>query len=112
MVTLLFEASTPFMHARQLLISAKASDGPLFAATQVAFAGVFFACRIAYGLFACGRWWVNMQALLASGGIAQGHAPMVRMYQVLCTVLCGLNVFWFGQMVAKAFAAKAPKKMV
>lgn len=100
-VCLLFEASTPFMHARLSLIAADAAKGPLFSVVQLLFAATFFATRIAYGYWRCLLWWISVERLLAAGAIHS--VPMLRVYQAACIFLCGLNGFWFSKMLAMAF---------
>lgn len=95
LVTLLFEASTPFMHLRRILIDSDEASGLVFSLVHHAFAATFFASRIAHGLFACALWWREVEGALASGSLGAERAPMVRMYQALCLLLCGLNMFWF-----------------
>jgi hypothetical protein len=110
MVTLLFESSTVFMHARLSLIEAKATAGPLFAVAQFGFVGAFFLSRIAHGLWACGKWWLAMDASVAAGAVAAERVPVVRMYQALCGLLSGLNVYWFALIVLAAVTvSKKPK---
>ena len=95
MVTLLFEASTPLLHLRRIMIDSDAADSVWYPLVNGAFSATFFAARIAHGLYACGLWWVEVEAALATGGLAPDRLPMVRMYQVLCLLLSGLNVYWF-----------------
>jgi hypothetical protein len=110
MVTLLFESSTIFMHARLSFIEARAAEGPLFAVAQWGFVGTFFFSRIAHGLWACGRWWLSMEAGLAAGTIAAERVPIVRMYQLLCTLLSGLNVYWFARIARAALVVEKKQK--
>lgn len=99
-VTLLFEASTPFLHARRAMIQAQSASGPLFQAVQLAFAASFFLARIGVGYWKCGVWWLQTNAVVASGG---AHNPAIfRMYQALCLFLCGLNGWWGVQILAQA----------
>ena len=95
LVTLLFEASTPLLHLRRIMIDSNATDNAWYPLVNGAFSATFFAARIAHGLYACARWWVEVEAALATGGLAPDRLPMVRMYQVLCLLLSGLNVYWF-----------------
>jgi hypothetical protein len=111
MVTLLFEASTPFLHVRLTLIQAKAAGGRLFSVVNLAFAAAFFAARIVFGLYKCwapGQWFWQMEDLLASG---RAHVPsIVRVFQVSCAVLSALNVFWAAQIVKGALGGGGKKK--
>ena len=112
LVTLLFEASTPFLHARRALIDMDLTDNAWFFFANHGFSATFFLARIAHGLWACGLWWLQVEAARASGALAAERAPMVRMYQALCLLLSGLNVFWFFFKIAPNYCAvrrPAPK---
>ena len=111
MVTLLFESSTIFLHARLTLIEAKAATGPLFAVAQLGFVASFFASRIAHGLWACGNWWLALEAGLAQSAIPADRVPIVRMYQALCALLSGLNVYWFAIIIKNALTTVKPKRV-
>jgi hypothetical protein len=120
-VTLVFEASTPFLHIRKGMIDAGKGSGTLFTVAQGMFALTFFASRILLGYWKCwgpGMWNTQMEALLESGN---AHIPaVVRMYQVNCVVLSALNAYWmfdiirlglgFGGAKGKAQKDKATKK--
>lgn len=104
LVTLLFEASTPLMHARQVAIKAGASERTV-TAVSLAFMVVFLAARIVNGYSACWRWWWQVEALIASG---KAHSvPLVRMYQVLCLGLSGLNGWWAALMLKAALCGRS-----
>ena len=55
-ISLFFEASTPFLHIRQGLIQSGNGSGLLFQMTQMLFAVLFFLVRIVFGYYECGRW--------------------------------------------------------
>ncbi len=109
LVTLLFELSTPFLHAREALLAAGRSGGAAFAVVNWLFASSFIGSRIAFGLFAIfapGRWWSQMEALVASqggggggGGEAASLVAVVRGYQVCAVLLSALNVMWAVRIV-------------
>jgi hypothetical protein len=101
MVTLLFEASTPLLHLRRIMIDSDAvRTSAWYPLVNDLFSATFFASRIAHGLWACAQWWGEVEAALASGALAPSRAPMVRMYQVLCCLLSGLNIYWFTFKIA------------
>jgi hypothetical protein len=95
LVTLLFEASTPFLHARKTLIDCDMAQGWMFDIAQYGFVATFFLSRIAHGLWACTIWWLGVEGALRDGSLEPSREPMVRMYQCLCLLLCGLNCYWF-----------------
>jgi hypothetical protein len=101
LVTLLFEASTPFLHVRKALIQAGGGSGRAFAVIQALFAATFVATRIVFGYWKCwapGEWFSQMNALVEAGG---AHSvAVVRLYQVNCFVLSALNGFWAWQILA------------
>jgi hypothetical protein len=105
LVTLLFEASTPFLHARMVLIKTNNTNNRVFPIVQALFALSFFLARIAFGWWKCwgpGQWNDHMNDLLDSG---KAHIPaVVRMYQVNCVILSLLNGFWFFKLVQGAVA--------
>jgi len=101
-ICLLFEASTPFLHVRKMMLTfgwAK-SRAAIFNTASLAFVGVFFLSRIVVGLWASGVWWVNMLERLQTGN----HHSVTIMLLFLAAnfLLCGLNVMWFVQMVHAA----------
>jgi hypothetical protein len=106
LVTLTYEASTPFLHLRKLLIQRGAGHGALFTATQLLFAATFFLSRIVHGWYECGRWALQMSALLRAGALRS--VPIVGMYMVLCVTSCVLNAMWAWQIAASA-ARRGPK---
>ena len=106
-VTLLFEASTIFLKARELLILADAAEGALFAANNWAFLLSFFLARIVNGNIESVRWFIAIEGLVATGGARS--VPLVRMYQVLNIVLTALNAFWFYRIVSGALRVRKPK---
>jgi hypothetical protein len=107
-VALLFEASTPLLHARRMLIMAGATEGRLYSATQAAFAAVFFAVRIAFGWVSCAVWFARMAREIAPGGVAHPQAPLMLLYAVLCGGLSLLNGVWMREMLVVAFGGGKP----
>lgn len=102
-ICLLFEASTPFLHVRKAMLSfgwAKTHPAA-FKASSLAFAGVFFLSRIVVGLGASAVWWGNMLQRLQTG---EHHSLSIMvLFLVANTLLNGLNVMWFAQMMQAAF---------
>jgi hypothetical protein len=101
-VCLLFEASTPFLHARKLMWTFGWSDShpAVFHLTSMAFAGTFFVARIVVGLWATASWWMDMMEHLSSG---EYHSLTVMIiFLVSSLLLNGLNVMWFSQIVGAA----------
>ena len=56
LVSLFFEASTPFLHLRKGLIQSGRGSGKLFAFAQGGFALMFFLSRILFGYYECFYW--------------------------------------------------------
>ena len=113
LVTLLFEASTPFLHARAVLLAAGLEDSPLFAAANWCFMLSFAASRVLFGLyaiFAPGQWWSHMEALVARGDARLRGVAVVRAYQVCAVLLSALNVFWMARILTSACKPREAKK--
>lgn len=112
LVTLFFEASTPFLHGRAALIDAGLSNTTLFTLCNYAFGALFFIARLVIGWSACYAWWWDVEALVASGGMASRSHPVavVRMYQVCCLLLCGLNGYWFWLIISRFLGGEKSKK--
>jgi hypothetical protein len=103
-VALGFEASTPFLHARRLLIMAGVTRGPVLAAVQAGFAATFFLARILLGYTHSVRWAVQAWDEL------HHPAPVVKpavvvMYMALCAGLSALNGWWMYGIVKVACAS-------
>jgi hypothetical protein len=109
MVTLLYESSTLFMHARASLIEAKNAEGALFFVANTGFALTFFLSRIVSGLYFCSEWWRAMEEEVPFMHPGGERLVTVRMYQVLCTILSGLNVYWFS-LIVKGLLVVKPRK--
>lgn len=108
-VALLFEASTPLLHARRMLIMAGATEGALYHVTQAAFAAVFFAVRIAFGWVSCAFWFARMTREIApAGGGVHPQAPLMLLFVVLCGGLSLLNGVWMREMLVMAFGGSKP----
>jgi hypothetical protein len=110
MITLLFEASTPFLHIRKTLIQSERTSGPFFIFAQISFALAFFVARIVIGYYKCygpGQWNDQMNALLESG--KAHNDSIVYLYKVNCFILSSLNAFWMWQIVAAAFRGEKKK---
>ena len=107
-VVLLFEASTPFLKVRELLIAADATGGRLFAVTNAAFALLFFAARIVLGNIEAVRFYVSVEGLIASG---KAHSViLVRFYEVCSFALLVLNLVWFAKIAGNALAVARKTK--
>lgn len=106
---LLFEASTPILHTRFLLILFKKADTILFKISELALFIVFFLARIVFGVLATLDW---MKTTFPS--LSEGTAPstlILGLYYVINFALMCLNFYWFSLMMAKACApAKKEKK--
>lgn len=112
LVTLLYEASTPFLHTRKLLIQANYTKGIFFTITTNGFALSFFASRIVYGLYKCwypGQWNSQMMELLQDKN--DSHNPhIIYMYQVCCVALSLLNIYWMYAILAAGFRSEKKSK--
>jgi hypothetical protein len=113
LVTLLFEASTPFLHARAALLAAGLDSSPLFAAANWCFMLSFAASRVLFGLyaiFAPGQWWSLMEELVASGDARLRGVAVVRTYQVCAVLLSALNLLWMWRILTSACKQRGAKK--
>jgi uncharacterized protein YjeT (DUF2065 family) len=113
LVTLLFEASTPFLHARDALLKAGLHESPLFAAANWCFLLSFAASRVLFGLyaiFAPGQWWSAMEALVARGDARLRGVSVVRVYQVCAVLLSALNLVWMARILASALRSRKARK--
>ena len=113
LVTLLFELSTPFLHARLALIAAGRGGGALFGAANWLFAGSFVGARVLFGcwaIFAPGQWWWQMEALLARGDARLHGASVVRAYQACAVMLSALNLLWTAKIAAGCARTRKDKK--
>lgn len=108
-VTLLYEASTPFLHLRLGMIQSDAATGPLFHVVQLAFALSFVLARIVIGYWKCWTWWWQVETFLSSASAAGVTPAVLRMYQAACLFLSALNGWWAVQIAQKAVGG-APAK--
>lgn len=103
-----FEASTIPLHARRLMIMAGRTDGPAFAAVQMAFAGVFFICRVALAWPPSYAWALRaMEELRAPS--SSTPKPVVVMFMILCGGLSLLNAYWMAEIVGVALRSRSSK---
>jgi len=100
---LLFELSTPFLHARGLLIDLKHTKTKLFPAVNYIFAFVFFCVRICWGLPFSWRTITKplWNAVVAGTPASEHGVPNWAAAYVWVGMngLNALNCFWFYQMV-------------
>lgn len=97
---LLFEASTPFLHLRWLLIKLGWTKGLMFPIVNYGFALAFFLVRLAIGWPVSFYWWGDMLHLLTTG---TAHSPATVVGYLTCNiVLNGLNALWFFKIVKSA----------
>jgi len=107
---LLFELSTPLLHLRKAMLLTGNKSSPWFAFVEKAFALAFFVARIAVGIPMSAMVWQDLLDLLKSPHKVHSHF-VVYFYLVANTALCGLNVFWFWNMVKKKLAGAGSKKI-
>ena len=94
-MALSFEASTIPLHVRRMMIMAGAGQGCAFTAVEVAFAGVFFLCRILLAWPQTHAWAVRAAAELAHPDPVGGLHPAVMVtFMFLCAGLTLLNAYW------------------
>ena len=98
-VCLLFEASTPFLHLRKVLLTfgMTKTHPAAFTYASLAFAIAFFLSRIVVGLWASALWWADMVDRLYTG--EYHNLTIMVMFLSSNFLLSGLNVFWFTQIV-------------
>lgn len=108
-VCVLYEASTPFLHARKVMITLGwAKTHPVvFGHLTTAFGLVFFLARIVVGLATSISWWTDMLTHLEDG--TYHSFPVFIMYLVCNVLLSGLNIWWFSQMVGVMLASNNAK---
>ena len=111
-VALGFEASTPFLHLRRVLIMAGQSEGALFTAAQGAFAVTFFLARIAIGWPTCAAWAVAGLAEIRSPSANQAQAAIFFGYMALCASLSCLNAYWMYEIVGAALRSSGKTGVV
>lgn len=107
-IALAFEASTPFLHGRRLMIMAGRTEGPLFAFVQYGFAAAFFVARILIGYWQCYHWFARCFAELASPSSPPLDASITYMYMVLCSGLSALNGWWMWEIIRVAVGSAGP----
>jgi hypothetical protein len=106
---LLFELSTPLLHARKALFLLENDKSPWFGVVENGFALSFFIARIAVGLPMSVMVWRDLLDLLKRPHEVHSHF-VVYYYLLANTALCGLNVMWFSKMVQKALRGGKSKK--
>lgn len=94
---LLYEASTPFMHMRSLLISLKRTDGPFFKLTQGGFALTYLVVRIGGGAYFA---YTGLSLIYTERCVA---FPLQFFASVIIVGTCSLNCFWFTLILKAAF---------
>lgn len=102
---LLFELSTPFMHARKALLLLGRKDSLWFPKIEAAFGASFAFARILVGIPMSALVWRDLLSLLNTPEKVHS-AIVVYYYLVANTALCGLNMFWFWGMMKKRFSTK------
>jgi hypothetical protein len=106
---LLWELSTPFLHFRWLLIQIGQGSSPIFDLVQKAGFVVFFLCRIVWGYYLTGAFYLVSWRALRDPDLSE-RLPLllVNVWRALSVVLNGLNTMWFTSMVQIALAPPAP----
>lgn len=94
---LLFEASTPFLNLRNMLLLLGQTKHHLLPLSSNLFALVFFVVRILGGFTVSAGFWNAVLTLLRN---EQAHSRLICYFFLLSNLaLNGLNVFWFVQIV-------------
>jgi len=107
---LLYELSTPFLHARWMALQfgMHKSSPRLFAVIQYTFVIAFVLVRLVAGSYSSYFWWCEMLSLLNGSYRAGGIGPIIPNHSSLVVytyllaniILNGLNWFWFSQIIA------------
>ncbi|CAD7698007.1 unnamed protein product [Ostreobium quekettii] len=106
---LLWELSTAFVHLRWLLYKIGKADTTAYVVNGLTMMASFFGCRIVWGTYVSYKFFVLSALYL--GDPAQSHMHLTFwVLRGVCVGLSGLNLYWFGKMVEKAFELLAPKK--
>jgi hypothetical protein len=97
---LLWELSTPFMHARWFLYKIGRDKSAIYPLNALTGMLVFFLCRNCFGP------WLSWQflrqssaALVTARGERELWMPSIWFFRVAVVVLNGLNAYWFSKMV-------------
>lgn len=111
MVFLLYELSTPLLHARWVLIKGGYTKGLLYPIVQYGFAAAFFVARIAVGwTVSATMLWPDVLNYLSSGNV---HSfPITYLILFANLSLNTLNGYWFWNimLVALGLDAKSRKR--
>jgi hypothetical protein len=97
---LMWELSTPFMHARWFLYKIGRDKSAAYPAVALAGMAVFFLCRICFGPWLSWRYLAESSAALATPrGRRELWMPAIWYFRLNVVVLNSLNAFWFSKMV-------------
>ena len=116
-VTLIFEISTPFLHARKYLLQAKLNESAIFDIIQSLFGVSFILSRIVFGcymMYGPNQWWWKMQSLITESNA--GKAPQLQsvaiiyFYEICCVSLTFLNIMWARTIIMNRFKTKKETK--
>lgn len=111
---MLWEASTPFVHAREMMYRMGMGKTKAYAINGLAMMGTFFICRNVYGAYLLVDFWrVSRREILnptqqGRKGLSRSTVWTIRTGGILMTAL---NSFWFGKMAqgaVKLFLRKQP----
>eukprot|EP01138_Halocafeteria_seosinensis_P011645 gb/GECG01011896.1/.p1 GENE.gb/GECG01011896.1/~~gb/GECG01011896.1/.p1 ORF type:complete len:381 (+),score=6.72 gb/GECG01011896.1/:1-1143(+) len=105
-IFLIFELSTPFLHARKVFLFLDKSKTSVFKFTSAAFGLTFFLARIALGLPASFVFVRDMYLHVLSGECR--NVVAVITYVVINVFLMGLNITWFSFIVKTVMKKREP----
>lgn len=113
---MLWEASTPFVHAREMMYNMGMGKTKAYAVNGLAMMGVFFLCRNVYGAYLLVDFWrVSRQEILHPTSLPPGRKglsrPTIWCIRTGGILMTALNTFWFSKMAqgaVKLFLKKKP----
>uniref|UniRef100_A0A7S1SLT9 TLC domain-containing protein n=1 Tax=Tetraselmis chuii TaxID=63592 RepID=A0A7S1SLT9_9CHLO len=113
---MMWEASTPFVHAREIMHDIGMGKSKAYAANGLTMMAVFFLCRNLYGTFLLVDFWKGsrQEILRPTPQPAGGKCLSTKTIWVIRTggiLMTALNTLWFSKMAqgaAKLFLKKKP----
>lgn len=99
---LLWEFSTAFVHIRWMLYKLGHSSTKIYLVNGLALLASFFSCRILWGSYISLKFFFMSREMLGQTENLTTHT-VIWVFRGVCVGLNGLNWYWFGKMVEKAF---------
>lgn len=106
---LLYELSTPCLHARKAMLSLDMKSWPSFASIEKAFGMIFIFARVVVGFPVSFLFWRQMHALMTSESFGPHNRYVVYFYLLANTSITGLNIYWTS-LILSGFFRRAKRK--